>query len=164
MDQTSESQDGVSAGGAELKMDPLLALCVGAAAFGCYAASNVAAIFGGSVFKSFKENTNMDALKELDRTPSARFEGLRRPNTASSAVENRTGASTFVKPSGSIRLINQGSAKFNRIQHTWVKSPYSNLSSGTYREKALLAMQAEGNTFDTSFYRMDRRDSDKLYG
>jgi len=120
-------------------------------------------VIAGKAFKHFKEGIDIEKMKRFDNMHPSDFSsafatgggGIFRDNQMD---QNIGGASQGRFDEGNVG----GVEPVVIVPHTWWNPNHANAVSGKFMTKALLAIGAEENAFDTAFYRMNKRDPDNL--
>lgn len=127
-------------------------------------ASEVIEALAGQAFKHYLTDYKVEVVKGRDKLQPESVNGMRQLGTMSKAVTYDTHTTVTLPGCGRLREANTGNGECSIFNHTWYNPHHVNSVDGKYRAKATLAIEAENTTFDTGFYRMQRRDAENLQG
>jgi hypothetical protein len=121
-------------------------------------------VSSGKAYNAFSADFKPEVVRSRDEIMPEIARGYRACGSSSKAMTSNTAAMVNVVADGRLREGNTGNGMVSVFNHTWYLPKHTNTSSGSYRTKASLALQAEATAFDTAFYRMQRRDQENVQG
>lgn len=124
----------------------------------------IALIGSGSAGRRIEEVIEVKALKEMDTLDPVTARGMRPLGSMAKLHDNLLDTTMNGVARGVLYEGNTGANAVTVVPHTWHVSPHTNTVDGSYRVKALSALEIETTQFDAAFYRMNRRDPDQLLG
>jgi hypothetical protein len=124
----------------------------------------VGKILNGTAFKSVVEGIDSEAIRGFDKEETIVMRGYRTAGTGARFYNNRLSSMVDGASVGRAREVNVGQAEVTMIPHTWYLSDVENVDVGANYTKAHTAFENENSAFDSSYYRMSRRDPENLRG